>query len=58
MNDNDNDNDNGDNDLMTPLESANSPKENFDLSSECGTEKCKSKTIFFFFFTVADFVLF
>lgn len=54
---NDNDNDNGDNDLMTPLESANSPKENFDLSSECGTEKCKSKTIFFFF-TVADFVLF
>lgn len=30
---------------MTPLESANSPKEKeiFDLSSECGTEKCKSK---------------
>lgn len=43
-----NDNDNHeteDDDLMTPLESANSPKEKeiFDLSSECGTEKCKSK---------------
>lgn len=31
-----------DDDLMTPLESANSPRdENFDLSSECGTEKGK-----------------
>lgn len=35
---------------MTPLESANSPKEKeiFDLSSECGTEKCKSKKKIYF----------
>lgn len=44
---------------MTPLESANSPRdENFDLSSECGTEKGKSKKKFhspiLFYFKVAN----
>lgn len=39
-----------DDDLITPLVSANSPQNSpkdsiFDLSSECGTEKCKSKKL-------------